>query len=252
MCLFYSTQMNTEHHSTKRFGLARVLSKMGLASRTQAAKWIIDGLVQVNGKTVTDFEFPVRINIDKVSVSQQSVVAQERIVLMLNKPRGLVTTRSDEQNRATVYDCLSSEMPWLAPVGRLDKASEGLLLLCNDPNWAAAITNPETGPSKTYHVQINAIPSSNQLFAMIEGVDTEIGRLHFKSVTILRQGEKNAWLEIILDQGQNRQIRRVLQVFDIEVLRLIRVAIGCLSLGELPKGQWRILKDEELSLLNDP
>jgi 23S rRNA pseudouridine2605 synthase len=125
-----------------------------------------------------------------------------------------------------------------------------LLLLCNDPLWAATITNPESGPSKTYHVQINALPSPSQLLTMAQGVDTEIGRLHFKNVTVLRQGEKNTWLEIILDQGQNRQIRRVLQALNIEVLRLIRVAIGSLPLGELPKGQWRVLNDEELSLLN--
>ncbi|MBP7370623.1 MAG: rRNA pseudouridine synthase [Arenimonas sp.] len=244
--------MKSEHHISKRFGLARVISKMGLASRTQASKWIHEGLVQVNGKTITNDEYPVRIHIDKVSISQQQAVAQQRIVLMLNKPRGLVTTRSDEQQRATVYDCLSSDLPWLAPVGRLDKASEGMLLMTNDPVWAASITSPETGPDKTYHVQVNAIPCLSQLSAMLEGVNTELGQLRVKHVSLLRRGEKNAWLEITLDEGQNRQIRRVLQAFDIEVLRLIRVAIGRLQLGDLPKGQWRILQDDELPLLNNP
>jgi 23S rRNA pseudouridine2605 synthase len=241
--------MKKLENSGKRFGLARVLSKMGLASRSQASLWIHDGLVQVNGKTITDIEYPVRIEKDKVSVRSQSAIVQQRIVLMLNKSRGLITSRSDEQQRATVYDCLPADMPWLAPVGRLDKASEGLLLMTNDPVWAASITAPETGPDKTYHVQINTIPSQNLLSAMCKGVNTELGQLRVKKVSLLRQGEKNAWLEISLDEGQNRQIRRILQAFDIEVLRLIRVAIGGLSLGELPKGQWRLLQDDELPLL---
>ncbi len=243
--------MTKQYNSLKRFGLARVLSKMGLASRTQAAVWIADGLVQVNGKTITDVEYPVRIEIDKVSVKSQNAVAQERIVLMLNKPKGLITTRSDEQQRATVYACLPADLPWLAPVGRLDKASEGLLLMCNDPAWAATITDPETGPDKIYHVQISAIPSHAQLTKMQQGVTTDSGILRAKRVSVLRQGEKNAWLEITLDEGRNRQIRRLLQALDLPVLRLIRVQIGALKLGELPKGQWRILTIHELALLNN-
>ncbi len=251
MVLFYSTQMINNNKQTKRFGLARVLSKMGLASRTQASVWIADGLVQVNGRIVTDVEFPVRMEVDKVLVNSQNAIVQERIVLMLNKPRGLLTTRSDEQQRATIYQCLPAEMPWLAPVGRLDKASEGFLLMTNDPVWAAKITDPATGPDKTYHVQINAIPSQTQLSAMQEGVSTDVGQLSVKRVEVLRQGEKNAWLEITLDEGRNRQIRRLLDALDMAVLRLIRVQIGALKLNELPKGQWRALTEHEINLLNN-
>ena len=116
----------------------------------------------------------------------------------------------------------------------------------------ATITDPEAGPDKTYHVQINAIPSQTQLAAMLEGVHTDIGQLRVKRVIMLRQGEKNAWLEITLDEGRNRQIRRLLQALDLAVLRLIRVQIGALKLGELPKGQWRVLAEQELELLNKP
>lgn len=233
----------------KRFGLARVLSKMGLASRTRAAVMIAEGQVRVNGKTIRDPEYPVRMDIDKVSINSLQAVTQERIVLMLNKPRGLVTTRLDEKARATVYDCLPSDMPWLAPVGRLDKASEGILLMTNDPVWASAITDPETGPDKTYHVQINAIPSQAQLSAIQEGAQTDAGYLRAKHISVLRQGEKYAWLEITLSEGRNRQIRRLLQAFDINVLRLIRVQIGVLKLGVLPKGQWRALTEHEINEL---
>jgi len=235
----------------KRFGLARVLSKMGLASRTQAAAMIAEGLVRVNGKAIRDPEFPVRMEIDKVSVGSRQVVAQERIVLMLNKPRGLVTTRHDEKERATVYDCLPSDMPWLAPVGRLDKASEGVLLMSNDPVWAASITDPSRHVAKTYHVQVAGLPGDDVLARLNAGLPDQDGLLKAKSVTVLRSGGRNTWLEFVLDEGKNRHIRRMLQALDIDVLRLIRVAIGGLALGGLPKGQWRALTEAELALLDD-
>lgn len=235
----------------KRFGLARVLSKMGLASRTQAAAMIAGGLVRVNGKTIRDPEFPVRMEIDKVSVDSRQVVARERIVLMLNKPRGLVTTRLDEKQRATVYDCLPPDMPWLAPVGRLDKASEGLLLMSNDPVWAASITDPSRHVDKTYHVQVAGLPGEDVLARLNAGLPDPDGLLKAKSVTVLRSGGKNTWLEFVLEEGRNRHIRRMLQALDIDVLRLVRVAIGRLALSELPKGQWRVLTGPELALLDN-
>lgn len=236
--------------AAKRHGLARVLSKLGLASRTQAAAWIAEGRVRVNGRVRHDPEFPVRMGVDAVTVAGETAQRQERRVLMLNKPRGLVTTRQDERLRATVYDCLPPDMPWLAPVGRLDKASEGLLLFSNDPQWAARITDPATGPDKTYHVQVAARPDAALLAALKDGVDASEGVLRAKQARLLRVGEKNAWLEIVLDEGRNRQIRRLLETFDIAVLRLVRTAIGGLPLGELSKGQWRELTASEIALLD--
>ena len=148
---------------------------------------------------------------------------------------------------------MAPALPWLAPVGRLDKASEGLLLFCNDPEWAARVADPESGPDKTYHVQVDRIPDAACLAALPAGVIEESGeRLRAKSATLLRAGEKNAWLEIVLDEGRNRQIRRLLAALDIGVLRLLRVAIGPLALGELPKGQWRVLTDDEVRDLSAP
>ena len=233
-----------------RHGLARVLSKQGLASRTQAAAWICEGRVSVNGRVECNPEFPVRMGVDVVVVAGEKVVAAERVIIMLNKPRGLITTVVDEQSRDTVYSCFKDvELPWIAPVGRLDKASEGLLLFSNDPQWAASITDPDTGPDKTYHVQINSIPDENTLLKMVQGVNMAGDMLYAKSITLLRCGQKNAWLEIVLNEGKNRQIRRLLSGFEIEVLRLIRVAIGGVQLGDLPKGQWRKLSDEEINAL---
>ena len=188
---------------------------------------------------------------DNVNDSGKEEKTREYRVIMLNKPRGMVTTCSDEKLRPTVYDCLPKEMPWLAPVGRLDMASEGLLLFCNDPAWAARITDPRTGPSKTYHVQVDCIPNQTLLQALLAGIDSEVGFLNAAKASLLRQGGKNAWLEITLEEGRNRHIRRLLQAFDIAVLRLVRTAIGGLALGGLPKGQCRELTAEELSLIDN-
>jgi 23S rRNA pseudouridine2605 synthase len=169
---------------------------------------------------------------------------------MLNKPRGLVTTVKDEQDRATVYSCFEgATLPWLAPIGRLDKASEGLLLFSNDHAWAARITDPDLGPSKTYHVQIDRVPDAALLANLEQGAIVEGERLAVRSARILRAGGKNAWLTIMLDEGRNRQIRRLLEAFDVSVLRLVRVAIGSLLLGDLAKGRWRLLTAKEMDSL---
>ncbi len=169
---------------------------------------------------------------------------------MMNKPRGLVTTAKDERARDTVYRCFEGAgLPWVAPVGRLDKASEGLLLFTNDPLWAAGITNPTLGQTKTYHVHINTLPDPALLASLQRGVAIDGEWLAVKSVRSLRIGTKNAWLEIVLTEGRNRHIRRLLSAFDVSVLRLVRVAVGTLSLGELGKGQWRELTAEEIESL---
>lgn len=233
-----------------RHGVARVLSKLGLCSRTQAAAWVAAGRVAVNGRVVRDPEFPVRQGTDALSVDGRALDAAEPVYLALNKPRGLVTTTSDERGRDTVYRCLEGAgLPWLAPVGRLDQASEGLLLMSNDPAWAAAITDPATGPEKTYHVQVDAVPDAALLAALEAGVDDAGERLSARRARLLRSGGKTAWLEIVLDEGRNRQIRRLLAAHGLETRRLVRVAIGPVVLGELAKGAWRRLSDEEIAAL---
>ena len=240
----------------RRHGLARVLSKRGVCSRTEAARWIAAGRVRVDGRVVRDPEFPIAEGgSQRIAVDERELDPPQPLHLMLNKPRGLVTTARDDRGRDTVYRCLegaragAQALPWLAPVGRLDKASEGLLLFSNDPQWAARITDPDSGPDKTYHVQVDTVPDPSMLAALTAGVTDQGETLRAKSARLLRAGERNAWLEIVLDEGRNRQIRRLLAAFDIEVLRLVRVAIGGLQLGELPKGQWRLLDAAEAESL---
>ncbi|MFC0677300.1 pseudouridine synthase [Lysobacter korlensis] len=237
----------------RRHGLARTLSKAGVCSRSEAVRWIEAGRVRVNGRVVRDPEFPVVQGRERLEIEGIDAPAGPRLYVMLNKPRGLVTTARDERGRETVYRCFDGEaLPWLAPVGRLDQASEGLLLFSNDPEWAARVTAPETGPSKTYHVQVDTVPGAEVLAALERGVIENGEPLRASSVRTLRTGAKNAWLEIVLDEGRNRQIRRLLAANGIGVLRLVRVAIGSLQLGELPKGQWRMLENSEIEALAAP
>ena len=229
------------------------MSKRGVCSRTQAVEWIRAGRVRVDGRIVRDPEFPTIHGVSRIDIdgTDLDAAAATRRYLMLNKPRGLVTTARDERGRDTVYRCFDGTgFGWIAPVGRLDKASEGLLLFSNDPAWAARITDPASGPDKTYRVQVDRIPLEADLRAMRAGVERDGALLRAKSVALLRVGGKNAWLEIVLDEGRNRQIRRLLEALDIGVLRLLRVAIGGLQLGELPKGHWRELTAEEVEQLS--
>ncbi|TWI08156.1 23S rRNA pseudouridine2605 synthase [Lysobacter ruishenii] len=237
-------------NTAPRHGLARVLSKHGVCSRTQAAQWILAGRVSVDGSVVRNPEFPVVIGRHRVDVDGQALDGAPRIYLMLNKPRGLVTTAKDEHGRDTVYRCFDgTTLPWLAPVGRLDKASEGLLLFSNDPAWAARITDPRHGLDKTYHVQVDTVPTPALLQALHAGLEDDGEWLVAKQVEMLRAGGRNAWLEIVLDEGRNRQIRRLLAAHDVGVLRLVRVRVGELPLGGLAKGAWRLLTAAEVSAL---
>ncbi len=227
-------------------GLTRALSKLGYCSRSAAARLVEQGQVRVNGRLVRDPEAPVRPEKDEISVNGKVISAASRVYLMLNKPRGIVTTANDERGRETVYSLLPQDVRWLAPVGRLDKASEGLLLFTNDSEWAARITDPQSHLDKTYHVQIAALADERLVRALIDGVTERGDLLNAKRASLLRAGAKNCWLEIVLDEGKNRQIRRMFSALCIEVLRLIRVAIGPLQLGDLPKGATRELSRDEV------
>lgn len=239
-------------HSTGRHvGLARALSKLGFCSRAQAFQLIRNGKVRLNGSMAKNPEAPVRLGRDRIEVEGKQLVAAEKVYLILNKPRGLVTTAADEKGRDTVYSLLHGELSWIAPVGRLDRASEGLLLLTNDSEWAARVSDPESHLDKTYHVQIGTVANERLIEPLERGVEMPDGEvLKAKRASVLRSGEKRTWLEIVLDEGKNRQIRRMLDALGVEVLRLVRVAIGPLWLGELAKGEHRALRPEEKAAMD--
>jgi 23S rRNA pseudouridine2605 synthase len=246
-----------ENVNRRKIGLARSLSKLGYCSRSRASELIHAGRVSLNGKIRRNAETPVFVKEDQIEVDGKPVNPQEKIYLVLNKPRGVVTTASDEKGRKTVYDLLNGfsaaknslqfkPPAWLAPVGRLDKASEGLILLTNDSEWGARIAAPEMHLNKTYHVQVGIVAEDEFLQGLVRGVTTKDGEvMRAKQARRLRAGQKNCWLEIILDEGKNRQIRRVVEAMGVEVLRLVRVAIGPLELGGLAKGEYRPLTADQ-------
>jgi 23S rRNA pseudouridine2605 synthase len=241
---------------------------MGYCSRSQATALIRGGRVSLNGRITRDGERPVRMPRDQIVVDGSPLEKALPFYLVMNKPRGVVTTASDEKGRETVYDLLEPGWPWIGPVGRLDKASEGLLLLTNDSEWASEISEPSSHMDKKYHVQIDRVADGDLLARIIregtgDGGSADISaakkrgaadesdeRLRSKTARLLRHGDKNSWLEITLDEGKNRQIRRLLEGLDVRVLRLVRVSIGPLELGDLKKGSTRRLTPAEKSAID--
>ena len=238
--------------SAGQVGLARALSKLGICSRSDGERLIRAGQVRVDGQVIRDPLHRIVPEQARLEVEGATVGAATKVYLALNKPRGAVTTRRDPQGRPTVYDLLPSDLPFIGPVGRLDQASEGLLLLTNDTAWSAHLTAPDSHIDKTYHVQVAGLPDPARLARLRSGViDPETSdRLTAKSIELLREGSRSShWLTIVLDEGQNRQIRRLLAAEGLETKRLIRVAIGPLPLGTLAKGAWRHLTPAEVRAL---
>lgn len=233
--------------------LARALSKLGHCSRAEGERLVAAGRVRVDGVIVREANHRVTPEQAVIEVDAARIVKVAHVYLALNKPRGLVTTRSDPQERGTVYDCLAgADLPFVGPVGRLDKASEGLLLLTNDTRWADAIIGPASHVEKTYHVQVRGQPDAAMLARLAAGVvePATSERLDVVRLALLRVGSRSScWLEIVLDEGKNRHIRRLLAVEGLETLRLVRISIGPLSLGTLAKGAWRHVTPDEVEAL---
>ena len=232
--------------------IARALSKLGFCSRAQGERLVEAGRVRVNGAIVRSQSARVQPERDVIEVDGTRVAHVPHVYLMLNKPRGLVTTTDDPQGRATIYECLrDASLPFVAPVGRLDKASEGLLLLTNDSRWSARLLDPASHVDKVYHVQVRTTDPASIVDRVARGiVDGATGeRLEVKSISLLRTGSRSgAWLEVVLDEGKNRQLRRIFAALDVPVQRLVRVAIGRLALGDLAKGAWRMLRADEVDV----
>jgi 23S rRNA pseudouridine2605 synthase len=235
--------------------LARALSKFGVCSRREAERWIADGRVKVNGsleRAPNRFIDPAR---DEVQVDGRRVSDETpRVVIALHKPVGLVTTRVDPGGRPTVYDALGALAQWVFPVGRLDRDSSGLLVLTNDHRLGERLTAPAAHVPKTYHARVRGLPDAEALRALREGVRLEDGTLtreaRVKVIGTARgKAAGSTWLELVLTEGKNRQVRRMGAAVGHEVLELVRVRIGRLGLGELAPGEWRELGPREIAHL---
>jgi 23S rRNA pseudouridine2605 synthase len=229
--------------------LERVLSKAGLGSRTEARKWIGAGRVKVNGKLIQTPDHWVDLGRDKVTLDNNLVKASEKIYLLLYKPTGYITTFKDPEGRPTVYDLIQDAGRWVVPVGRLDQDTSGLLLLTSDTRFAERITNPDYKVPKTYLVKASTLLSDEQLQQLRDGVALSDGPTQPARVKRVRDSGKYSFIEITLLEGRNRQVRRMLEAVGSKVLKLVRIEIGGLRIGDLPIGSYRELTPAEVASL---
>jgi pseudouridine synthase len=229
----------------RRVQLHRALSKLGLGSRTQARDWIRQGRVRVDGQVVRDPLTWVDLDAQTISRDDEVATRTEHATLLLHKPAGVVTTARDELERRTVYDLLPADLPWLFPVGRLDADSEGLLLLTSDSALATHLTDPDHAVAKVYRVTLDGVPDEDVLQRLRTGIDLSDGRTR---PCLVRRLDPRV-LEFILTEGRNRQLRRMAWAVGFRVVRLVRVAIGTLELGDLAPGAWRWLTADEVAAL---
>ena len=235
----------------EKIRLQKIIADCGLASRRKAEEWIAAGDVAVNGETAKlgDRADPAA---DRITVRGKPLAAaEENVYLMLHKPRGYITTMSDERDRKCVAELIEDVEQRVYPVGRLDKDSEGLLLMTNDGSFANALTHPARHVPKTYRVTVHPAVTDEQLAQMESGMVIDGRKTAPARVRVLTQEKGRVVLEIILYEGRNRQIRNMCEQLGLEVARLKRVAMGCVRLGMLPPGKWRALTPEEVRRLKE-
>lgn len=231
-----------------RVPLARALSKLGLASRAEATRLIQAGRVTAAGRVITDpghLVIPERTPI--VIDGGAAVTRAARVVILLHKPRGVVTTRSDPEGRPTVHDLIRDAGTHLVPVGRLDLASTGLLLFTNDTRLAHWLTDPETALPRVYLVTVRGRVEDETATAIEEGLVIDGDHLQARRVTVRKRSNRESHLVVELIEGKNREIRRLMKASGHEVTRLARVSFGGLELGTLAPGRWRAVTEEEIA-----
>jgi 23S rRNA pseudouridine2605 synthase len=239
----------TQQPAGRRVQLHRALSKLGLASRTQAREFIRAGEVTVDGRVVTDPLAWVDLDRQRIAWHGREAVQPPPVVLALHKPRGVVTTRADERGRRTVYDLLPEGLPWVFPAGRLDADSEGLLILTNDSQLASRLTEPERHVPRTYHVAVRGTPAEESLEQLRRGIDYGEGMTRSAGVRVLGRQRDTTLVEMVLTEGRNRQVRRMWAAKGHKVVRLRRVAIGSYALNDLAPGECRVLDAEAVRRL---
>ena len=233
--------------------LDRVLSRFGLASRTEAREKILSGQVKVNGRMVRDPDRWTDPRADIIHIDGKRLRQARKVYLLFYKPKGVITSHGDPDGRKTVYDCLGRDVPWVTPVGRLDKDTSGLLLLTNDTDFANYITDPASRVPKTYLVKANMLVSDEVLALLARGIELKPGDwARPQSVRRVEDRGKYSWLEIVLTEGKNREVRRLLEAVGLATLKLVRTRIGPCTMEGLQVGKWRDLLPSERSLFYIP
>jgi 23S rRNA pseudouridine2605 synthase len=229
--------------------LDRVLSKAGAGSRTEARRWVAAGRVTVNGQVVRDADRWVDPERDRVFLDGAKLRSAGRVHLVLYKPKGYLTTYRDPQGRKTVYDLLPHPERYLFPAGRLDLDTSGLLVMTNDSAFAERLTNPASKVEKTYLVKASRALSDDDLARLAQGVALSDGPTRPARVKRVRESGGRTVFEIAITEGRNRQVRRMVESFDAKVLKLVRIAIGPVRIGDLPIGKARPLTAAEIRAL---
>jgi 23S rRNA pseudouridine2605 synthase len=230
--------------------LDRVLSRFGIASRTASLEFIRAGRMKVNGKVERDPDRWVWPERDVVHFDGKRLRPVPRTYLLLYKPKGVLTSHGDPDGRKTIYDLLGPGGRWVAPVGRLDKDTSGLLLLTNDTEFGHAVMSPESQVPKTYIAKLNMLMSDEVIAQLARGVEMKRGDwARPQSVRRLEDRGKYTWLEIVLTEGKNREVRRMIEAVGFKVLKLVRIRIGPLTLEGLEVGKWRTLTPQEIAML---
>jgi len=229
--------------------LQKFLAEAGVASRRGAERLMLEGRVTVNGVPVRLLGTKVDPEKDIVQVDGQVVRPRKKLYVALHKPRGYVTTRSDEKGRKCVFDLLPAEWRNLYPVGRLDRQSEGLLFLTNDGDFAFRLTHPRFQVPKTYFVVVQGKVEPPHVERLLKGIRDRGQLLRAKEARLLSSARARSRLELILTEGKNREVRRMFKALGFKVERLVRTKIGPIPLGELPEGKWRVLTKTEVQTL---
>src|SRR5262245_32819516 len=232
--------------------LQKILSQAGIASRRASEQLMLEGRVTVNGTTVRELGTKADGSSDDIRVDGRRIMMPEHHrYLLLNKPRGYVTTRSDPQRRPTVIDLLTGVREYVYPVGRLDFDTEGLLILTNDGDLAARLTHPRHGVARVYEAQVLGVPDAHDLERLSRGVTVEGQRMTATSVRLLpSRGDRHATLQIVIHEGRNRQVRNMLDAIGHPVDQLRRIAIGPIRDTHLKPGRWRDLTPAEVAQLD--
>lgn len=233
----------------ERRTLDRLLSRLGLCSRGTAAALVRAGRVRVGGRIVRAPETWVDPERESVTLDGRAVRSARPLYLALNKPKGFLTSFGDPRGRRTVYDLLADVPAWVFPVGRLDRDTSGLLLLTNDTELGERITNPESGIPKRYRVTTKTRVEEGELARLERGLVLDDGPTRPARATLIGHRGPTSVVEIALDEGRNRQVRRMFLALGRPVKDLRRIAIGPLELGELASGRWRVLAAAELRAL---
>ena len=238
--------MKTRARGPGKVPLVRALSKLGYSSRSQAYALVRSGKVELNGRVVTDPAAQVAPGLTRIEIAGAALEPAPWRCIALNKPRKVVTTRRDPEGRATVYDLIPDVDARVIPVGRLDLASTGLLLMTSDTRLADWLTAPKTGIRRRYVVTVRGELSDISAQALETGVDDRGDTLTAASIQILKSSKRETHLMVELAEGKNREIRRLMKAVGHEVTRLKRIAFGGIELGDLAPGQWRTISREEL------